>query len=216
MFSPKLIVFIAFVAVAATYPANDDIPRPITTIMETDIEEPSLWFNFPSLHHIFGQISNMFTSFTNIGPTIDVDDDKFRIIVNVKDYKKENLKVKVKNDFILIQGSQEAKQDDHDLFASNFFHTYNLPVNASASEVTATLTSDGFLVVDAPLNGNGEKTNESVDRVVPIVESGEPLKKKNKGDKADKTAKNLPSRTMSMTIPNNEVNEVSAANEVKP
>ncbi|CAH2102020.1 unnamed protein product [Euphydryas editha] len=137
MFSPKLIVFIAFVAVAATYPANDDIPRPITTIMETDIEEPSLWFNFPSLHHIFGQISNMFTSFTNIGPTIDVDDDKFRIIVNVKDYKKENLKRLI---LMTIRKSPQHHQ----------------------------------------------------------------------------TAKNLPSRTMSMTIPNNEVNEVSAANEVKP
>ncbi|CAH2102016.1 unnamed protein product [Euphydryas editha] len=182
MFSPKLIVFVAFVAVAATYPAIDVIPNPITAIRGTYVNRPLV---IP-LPHLIGPFTNLFSSFTNIGPKIDVDGDKFPIIFNVKNYKKENLKVKVNNDFIFIQGSQEAKQDDHDLFASNFFHTYSLPVNASASDVTATLTSDGFLVVDAPLNGNGEKTKESVDRVVPIVESSEPLKKNNKGDKVDK------------------------------
>ncbi|CAH2095349.1 unnamed protein product [Euphydryas editha] len=182
MFSPKLIVFVAFLAVAATYPAIDIIPRPINAISATFVNKPLV---IP-LPHLIGPFTNLFSSSTNVGPKIDSDDDKFRIIVNVKDYKKDDLKVKVNNGFIFVQGSQETKQDDHDLFTSNFFHTYSLPVKASASDVTATLTSDGFLVVDAPLNVNGEKTNESVDRVVPIIESGEPLKKKNKADKVDK------------------------------
>lgn len=251
MFSPRLIVFVALVAVAATYPANDDVPRSISTGLGSDIGEPSLWFGMPHFGNIFGPLTSLFSSFTEIGPKIVVDDDRFRIVVNVKDYKKDDLKVKVKNDFIFVQGSQEAKQDDHDLFASNFFHTYSLPVNASASDVTATLSSDGYLIVDAPLNGNSDK-DESVDRVVPIVESGEPYKK-NTEDKVenvdkpastnapieidesskattgspttvtdfddDKKEPTTPSNREEVTgnaIPNDELNEVSGANEVKP
>ncbi|XP_046960810.1 uncharacterized protein LOC124530615 [Vanessa cardui] len=187
MFSPRLFAFLALVALAAAYPASDEpIPRPITTILETDFEDPSPWFRFPAFGNIFAPLTKLFSSFADIGPRIEADDDKFRVTVNVKDYKKEDLKVKVKNDFIFVQGAHEAKQDEHDLFASQFFHTYSLPENASASDVTAKLTSDGFLVVDAPLNGNDEKSKDkAVEREVPIVESGEPLQKEDKVEKVD-------------------------------
>ncbi|XP_047528476.1 heat shock protein 67B1-like [Vanessa atalanta] len=254
MFSPRLFAFLALAAFAAAYPASDEpIPRPITTIMETDFEDASPWFRFPAFGNIFAPLTKLFSSFADIGPRIEADDDKFRVTVNVKDYKKEDLKVKVKNDFIFVQGAHEAKQDEHDLFASQFFHTYSLPENASASDVTAKLTSDGFLVVDAPLNGNDEKSKDKVvEREVPIVESDEPLQKDDKIEKVDnaipavapveidevpKITTELPTTSADIdderkepttpsdreevtvrdnSIPSNEANEISGANEIQP
>ncbi|XP_023950299.2 heat shock protein 67B1-like [Bicyclus anynana] len=177
----RYFAFFALVALAAAYPASDDFPRPITTITESDFEDQSPWFRFPPFGNIFAPLTKLFSSFAEIGPKIEIDEDKFRVIVNVKDYKKKDLKVKVKGDYILVQGAHEAKHDDHDLFASQFFHTYSLPLNASASDVTATLSSDGYLDVTAPVNGVDDK-NKVVDREVPIVESGKPLKE----DKEDR------------------------------
>ncbi|XP_045770990.1 heat shock protein 67B1-like isoform X2 [Maniola jurtina] len=171
----RYFAFFALLALAAAYPASDDVPRPITTITDSDFEDPSPWFRFPPFGNIFAPLTKLFSSFADIGPRIEIDDDKFRVIVNVKEYKKEDLKVKVKGDFILVQGAHEAKHDDHDLFASQFFHTYSLPLNASASDVTATLTSDGYLDVIAPING-ADENEKAAEREVPIVESGKPLK----------------------------------------
>ncbi|CAG9582037.1 unnamed protein product [Danaus chrysippus] len=187
MFSPRFLMLCTLVAATAAFPANNNpiIPKPITTITETDFDEPSPWFRFPVFGNIFAPLTKLFSTFADVGPRIEVDDDSFRVVVNVKDYKKEDLKVKVKGGFIFIEGSHEAKHDDHDLFASQFFHTYTLPYNASAEEVKAVLTSDQFLEVSVPLNGGAGKDDKEVDRVVPIVESGEPLEKVDKPQNDD-------------------------------
>lgn len=186
MLSSRLLLFIAFAALTAAYPAdNGPFPRPITTITESDFDDPSPWFSFPAFKNIFAPLTRLFSSFADIGPRIESDDEKFRVIVNVKDYNLSDLKVKVKGDFILVQGSHEAKQDDHDVFASQFVHTYSLPINASASDVTAKLTSDKYLIITAPLNGAAEE-EKAVDREVPIVESKEVWKSEEKQDKDQK------------------------------
>ncbi|XP_062524809.1 alpha-crystallin B chain [Bombyx mori] len=177
MFSPRLFaVFIAFAgfATVTALPARDKevIAQPVSI---TDDQFTFPWLNL-SPFSLFAPLWKLIPTFVDIGPRIYADDDKFKVVVNVKDYKKDNLKVKVKGDFIFVQGSQEAKEDDHDVFASQFFHTYSLPVNSSAADVTAELTSDGYLVVTAPISENVDKT-KNTERVVPIVETGAPYKK---------------------------------------
>ncbi|CAG9796304.1 unnamed protein product [Diatraea saccharalis] len=178
MFSSRFLAIAAVLTAAAALPATDKpaVPRPITTITETDIDDAP-WFTFPVFGSLFAPLWKLFPTFADIGPRIVADDNKFQVIVNVKDYKKEDLKVKVKGDFIFVQGSHEAKQDDRDIFASQFFHTYTLPVNSTASAVTAELSSDGFLVVSAPIGGATESTSESAEREVPITETGVPYQK---------------------------------------
>ncbi|KAM3958596.1 alpha-crystallin A chain [Aphomia sociella] len=180
MFTTRVAVAFAILAAVAALPADKPLQRPVTTITDEDFDD-SPWFSFPLFGNLFAPLWRLFPSFADIGPRIITDDNKFQVIVNVKDYKKEDLKVKVKGDFIFVQGSHEAKQDDHDVFASQFFHTYTLPVNCSGSDVTAELSSDGFLIVSAPLNPTGEKKGD-VDREVPIVETGVPYQKEEKVD----------------------------------
>lgn len=184
MFTMRSLAIFALIATAVALPVQEKpIPKAITTITDEEFvpSAPAPWFNVPffgDISKLFSPLWKLFPSFEDLGPRILADDDKFQVIVQVKDYKKEDLKVKVKGDFIFVQGSHEAKQEDHDLFASQFFHTYTLPANASAVDVTAALSSDGYLIVNAPIGGSIEKQKES-DIEVPIVETGKPYKESN-------------------------------------
>nr|QDJ04563.1 heat shock protein 23.9 [Chilo suppressalis] len=177
MFSARVLTFAVVLTAVAALPASDKpaVPRPVTTITDADVDDAP-WFSFPYFGNLFAPLFKLFPTIADIGPRIIADDDKFQVIVGVKDYKKEDLKVKVKGDFIFVQGSHEAKQDDRDIFASQFFHTYTLPANSSAAAVTAELSSDGFLIVSAPIGGAAESTSET-DREVPITETGAPYLK---------------------------------------
>lgn len=183
MFSTRCLAILALAVAASALPAQEKpLPQPITSITNDEIAPPvpGPWFNVPffgDITKIFAPLWKLFPTFEELGPQIVANDNKFQVIVQVKDYKKSDLKVKVKGDFIFVQGSHDAKlQDDHDLFASQFFHTYTLPANSSASSVTAELTTDGYLVIDAPIGGPVDQS-KVIDREIPIVSIGTPYKK---------------------------------------
>ena len=192
MFSPRLLAvfaLLAAVAFAAAVPVpfkQVSYPQPITTVNDDDVDDFTSWFRGP-WDSLFSSVWKLIPSFADIGPKIIAKDNMFKIAVNVKKYKPEDLSVKVKGDFIFVQGTHEAKHEDSDMFASQFYHTYSLPVNASAADVSAQLYNDGYLVVTAPLNGSSEK---GTDREVPIKETGTPYNKDDKPDleKPDKPA----------------------------
>lgn len=176
MFSPRVVAVLALcLAAASAFPADkpQDKPvvRPITTIVD-DIDDGS-WLGVSLFGNLFAPLWRLFPTFNDIGPKIITDNDKFQVVINVKSFKKEDLKVKVKGTFLFIQGSHSTSQDDHDLFASQFFHTYTLPTNASGADLKAELSTDGYLVITAPMSGAKSTDGE---REVPIVESGAPYK----------------------------------------
>ncbi|CAH2050940.1 unnamed protein product, partial [Iphiclides podalirius] len=178
MLSPRVLSALALLAAVAALPVSDKPahPQPITTVNDDEVDDFSSWFRGP-WDSLFSSVWKLIPSFADIGPRIVAKDDLFQVIVNVKKYKASDLTVKVKGDFVFVQGSHEAKHEESDVFASQFFHTYSLPANFSAAEVTAKLYSDGYLVVSAPLKGADEKP---ADREVPITETGTAY-----GDSAD-------------------------------
>ncbi|KOB69737.1 Small heat shock protein [Operophtera brumata] len=182
MFSLSCLAIFALIATAVALPASEKpIPKPITTITSDELLPvmPAPWFSVPyfgDITKIFAPLWKFFPSFEDLGPRINIEGNKFQVIVPVKDYSKDDLKVKVKQDLIFVQGLYEAKEADRDVFASQFFHTYTLPANSSGTDVTAELTSDGYLVVNAPTTDSVDRSKET-DRDVPIVETGVPFKK---------------------------------------
>ncbi|XP_050669812.1 uncharacterized protein LOC126968743 [Leptidea sinapis] len=223
--SPRLFAIFALFAVAAAFPSSDKpaVPNPITTISESELEDDSPWFSFPKFPfmNFFAPIWNLFPQITEFGPKIEVDDNIFKVIVNTESYKLDDLKVELKSGFVFIQGTHEAKKAEHDIFASQFFYTYTLPVNASIADVTAKLYTDNVLEISVPLNGNeGEKAEK---RIVPIVETGVAYKT----DKTDSTnppaietderkEPTTPPAEGTNTIPEANEADNSAANEVQP
>lgn len=174
MFSPRILAALAVgLTIAAALPTDKPVPSAITTITEDDLNDGA-WLTFPLFGNFFAPLWKLFPTFSNAGPKIVADDSKFQVIIGVKDYKKEELKVRVRNHFILLQGSHEANSNSRDIFASQFFQTYSLPENASSTDVTAELSSDGFLIVTAPIK-EGSKA-DTTDREVEIIVTGKPYK----------------------------------------
>ncbi|CAK1540367.1 unnamed protein product [Leptosia nina] len=213
MFSPRYLAIFALLAAAAAFPAEKQTPALPEELDDTP------WFSFPKFPfmNFFSPIWDLFPSIADFGPKIEVDDNNFRIVVKVNNYKPEDLKVEVKNDFIFIQGSHEAKKAEHDIFASQFFYTYSVPANSSASDITAKYFSDEVLEVLVPLHGKGE---ERVDKLtVPITETGTPYNSEKTevatavDDKKEVTESEREPTTASPSL--NEVDN-SAANEVQP
>ncbi|CAG4953728.1 unnamed protein product [Colias eurytheme] len=223
MLSPRLFAFFALFAIAAALPAADKPTDPFSIPVPDEFDDAgdAPWFTFPKFPfmNFFSPIWNLFPSIADFGPKIEVDDKNFRVIVNVKNYKQDDLKVEVKGDYIFIHGSHEAKKDDHDLIASQFFYTYTLPSNASASDVTAKIYTDDILEISVPLNGQSEERVEK--RVVPITEAGVAFNKDKEvatvgpvEDKKEPTTGADREPTTSPTLTNEAEN--SAANEVQP
>ncbi|XP_068626480.1 alpha-crystallin A chain-like [Battus philenor] len=222
MFSPRVLAAFALLAAVAALPVSDkpSFPQPITTVNDDEVDDFTSWFRGP-WDSLFSSVWKLIPSFADIGPRIVAKENEFQVIVNVKKYKREDLSVKIKGDFMFVQGIHEAKHDDSDLFASQFFHTYSLPVNASASDVEAQLFSDGYLVVTAPLNGASEKG--PVERDVPITEMGKPYNKDEKPE--EKPAEPTPTappeeEKKEQTTPSEDTTEkdnvIPHGNEVQP
>ncbi|GBP20366.1 Protein lethal(2)essential for life [Eumeta japonica] len=167
-----VLLLAAVLALSGAAPADDiagdgkkSAPRPIVGI--TDDDGDSSWFNWPGFSQLFGPLWQLFPNFEDIGPKITGDDEKFQVVIRVKDFNKDDLKIKVNNGFLIVQGSHESSGQSFDILANQFVHTYLLSQNSSAADVTADLYSNGYLVVTAPLKGPADRANEK-ERVVPI------------------------------------------------
>ncbi|CAF4861718.1 unnamed protein product [Pieris macdunnoughi] len=216
MISPRLFAIFALCATATAFPSSD---KPTHPAIPEEFEDSAPWFTFPKFPfmNFFSPIWDLFPNIADFGPKIEVDDKNFKIIVNVDSYKPEDLKVEVKNDFIIIQGTHEVKKDDHDLLARHFLYTYSLPVNSSAQDITAKLYTDSVLEVLVQLNGPSEEKVEKL--IVPITETNVAYNTEKTGvttavdDKKDVTEADREPTTASPT--SNELDN-SAANEVQP
>lgn len=176
---------LAIVASAAAVPASDrSALPPLATVYDDDFGGP--WFSFPSISNIFAPLFKLFPTFSSLGPKVTSDENKFQIVMGgLKGYNKDDLKVKTKGSFIFIQGSHEVRPDEHDLIASQFYHTFLRPENSSSKDVTAELYNDGTLVVTALLSATEEKTKEE-DRDIPVIEKDVPYVNEDKEDTDDK------------------------------
>ncbi|CAG4953731.1 unnamed protein product [Colias eurytheme] len=173
MLPARSIVLFSLFSIAIAFPADKPVHSSITAIIDQNADKSSIYSTFP-LFSIFKPIIEMFPNFSDIGPQIEAGKDYTNVIVKVKNYKSEDLSVKIKGKYIYLQGNKKTVDDDRDI-ASEFLYTATLPNNVNTNDVSAKLYSDAYLVVTTPNEGK----NEGVygDRVVPIVVVEEPFVK---------------------------------------
>ncbi|GFY62996.1 protein lethal(2)essential for life [Trichonephila inaurata madagascariensis] len=78
------------------------------------------------------------------------DDNQFQVSLNVKQFKPEEIEVKIVDNYIIIHGKHEEKNDEHGFVAREFTRKYMLPQNCQAETVTSSLSPDGVLSILAP------------------------------------------------------------------
>ncbi|XP_071576738.1 protein lethal(2)essential for life-like [Temnothorax nylanderi] len=100
----------------------------------------------------------------------NIDDDVFKLTLYVKEYNPEEVTVKVVDRWLVVEGKHEATQDDGNVLSRHsrqFVRKYLLPSRAEVDQIKTTFSSDGILIVTAPLKPNDE-------RVIKIEQTGKP------------------------------------------
>merc|ERR1711963_925772 len=82
-------------------------------------------------------------------PSVTYDDDKFEISLDAKDYKPEDLDVKVERNSIVITAKQELPEAGG-VRTRVFEQKFSLPSGVKAELVRSSLTREGLLVITAP------------------------------------------------------------------
>lgn len=98
------------------------------------------------------------------------DKDNFKVVIDVRQFKPEEISVKVVDRCIVVEAKHEEKRDEHGSISRQFLRKYLLPDRADLDQVSSTISSDGILIITAPLKKEPEKPKE---RVIKIQQTGQ-------------------------------------------
>lgn len=113
--------------------------------------------------------------------TVKADKDKFQVILDVQQFKPEEINVKVVDKCVVVEAKHEEKQDEHGWISRQFVRKYMIPEQCNIDEVSSNLSSDGVLTITAPRKDKPEAKNE---RSIKIEHTGKPaIQEKQKEEK---------------------------------
>lgn len=101
---------------------------------------------------------------------IENDKDKFQVIIDVQQFKPEEITVKTTENTIIVEAKHEEKKDEHGFISRQFVRRYVVPQGHDMVNVQSSLSSDGVLTITAPslaVTAPGEK-------IIPIQHSSIP------------------------------------------
>ncbi|XP_013188026.2 protein lethal(2)essential for life-like [Amyelois transitella] len=81
---------------------------------------------------------------------IQSDDKKYEIDLNVRKFQPDELKVKVKNHYVIVEGKHKEMYAQRPILTNHFMQRFALPAGSKPEEVTAVLSEKGILSVSAP------------------------------------------------------------------
>ncbi|EFN87097.1 protein lethal(2)essential for life [Harpegnathos saltator] len=99
------------------------------------------------------------------------DNDNFKVIIDVRQFKPEEVNVKVVGRCIVVEAKHEEKRDEHGSISRQFLRKYLLPDRADLDQVSSSISLDGILIITAPLKKESEEPKE---RVIKIQQTGRP------------------------------------------
>ncbi|XP_014270802.1 alpha-crystallin A chain [Halyomorpha halys] len=114
--------------------------------------------------------------------TIASDKTEFKVNLDVQQFKPEELKVKVVEDYLVIEGKHEERSDEHGFISRQFTRRYKIPQNVDQEAIESNLSSDGVLTLKA----KKKVTPEAEGKVIPIIQSKQPAVTNEKDKKSEK------------------------------
>jgi len=101
---------------------------------------------------------------------VQYDDDTYKILVNVQNYKPEELVIKTIDNTVVVEAKHEEKTSDGRSYATQSFNqSFTLPRGVNPESVSSSLAKDGVLTISAPLP-KALKSSSS-ERLVPIKQA---------------------------------------------
>ncbi|XP_050357233.1 heat shock protein 27-like [Nymphalis io] len=87
----------------------------------------------------------------NIRPIIKIGKDKFQLCIDVHQFKKDEIRVKARPEYVIIEGKQERKTK-RGCIVRQFVRKFKLPEGCNPQKIKSELSKDGFLTITAPRN----------------------------------------------------------------
>lgn len=100
-----------------------------------------------------------------------LDKDKFQLDLDVKQFKPDEINVRVTGNTITIEGKHEEKRDEHGYVSRHFIRRCVLPEGHDINGVVSKLSSDGVLSITAP---RIEKNMDEKERQIPVIQTEAP------------------------------------------
>ena len=74
----------------------------------------------------------------------------FQVNLDVQQFKPEEIAVKIADNYIVVEGKHEERQDEHGFVQRQFQRRYLIPKDVDPDHIQSSLSSDGVLTVSAP------------------------------------------------------------------
>lgn len=81
---------------------------------------------------------------------LSTPEDGFQVSLNVKDFKPEEVSVKVTENNVIVEAKHEERNEDDSYVSRHFSRRYALPDDCSIKDIVSTMSADGILTVRAP------------------------------------------------------------------
>jgi crystallin, alpha B len=107
-------------------------------------------------------------------PSHVTKDGSFEVSVDLQHFHSSDIKVKLVDHKIVVEGKHEEREDEHGFVERHFKRRYSLPEGYDPETVTSTLSSDGVLTLKAPplSKQKGDEMDAMGHRKVEIVHTG--------------------------------------------
>ncbi|KAK2587084.1 hypothetical protein KPH14_002855 [Odynerus spinipes] len=103
--------------------------------------------------------------------TVKADKDKFEVVLDVQQFKPEEINVKAIDKSVVVEGKHEERQDEHGWVSRHFMRRYLIPEQCDIDQVSSSLSSDGVLTITAPRK---KETKKRTERSIKIDYTGKP------------------------------------------
>ena len=84
------------------------------------------------------------------GERVWIDEKGFQVDIDVRQFKPHEIVVKTTDDYVIVQGNHDKRNDGNGFVERHFIRKYLLPRGYNANEVISNLSSDGILTIKAP------------------------------------------------------------------
>ncbi|KAI8425665.1 hypothetical protein MSG28_011477 [Choristoneura fumiferana] len=85
----------------------------------------------------------------NIRPTIKIGKERFQLQIDVHQFSKDEIRVKARPEFVLIEGKQERKTK-RGCIIRQFARRFKLPPGCNPGKMKSSLSPEGVLTIVAP------------------------------------------------------------------
>lgn len=118
-------------------------------------------------------------------PCKRTSENDFKVNLNVKSFRPEEIAVKIKDHEIIVEGKHEEREDEYGIVSRQFTRRYTLPAEFDPDTVATFLNADGVMTIKAV---KPKPIIESNERVIPIerVPPTNPIYNENENGEASK------------------------------